>query len=66
MQQFENGPGLYQLYYSLNNQDSTVEIRYYTILEALASVGGLFNIIFAFFFVVGWYSQSFSKQVIAH
>lgn len=29
-------------------------------------MGGLFNIIFAFFFVFGWYSYSLSEQVIAH
>lgn len=58
--------GIYQILIFLDDDTSVVELHYYTILQALSQVGGLFNIIFAFFFVFGWYSYSLSEQVIAH
>ena len=44
----------------LEQQAKVYEIKYLTILQVLSEVGGLFNIVLAFLFVVGWYSESLS------
>ena len=42
-----------------------LERHYYTVLQVLTEIGGLFNVIFSFFIIFGWYSKSLSELVIA-
>ena len=35
-----------------------VKVKYYTVLNAFSYVGGLFNSIFAFFFLLKWYAAT--------
>ena len=43
-----------------------IEVHYLTIIQVLTEIGGLFNIVFAFFIIFGWYSLSLSELVVAY
>ena len=47
-------------YFSLHLSRTTrdVKVKYYTVLDAFSYVGGLFNSIFAFFFLLKWYAAT--------
>ena len=42
-----------------------VKVKYYTLLNAFSYIGGLFNSIFAVFFVLKWYAATLPEFEIA-